>query len=207
MKSAISFVILLIAILVILTFSFRHQEEIRIQDVEMSFNEDSLRVCKLAYYIRKQNKNISLKTSLEYSRYFYEISEILDENEKFVEILVAMVQTETNFNAKSISGKGARGISQFMPNTAKEVANRHNITFHIDSLENPRYSIYLQGMLVQELLYKYGVDAMLVSYNGGTKHGRNWKKGIYDSIPTESKNYVKKVNNHLRSIRKCKKVK
>jgi len=84
------------------------------------------------------------------------------------EIAVAVARVESNFNASAESHKGARGVMQIMPRTA-----RTEFGVDPDSLWDPRTNIRLGVMFLEDLYRAYGNrwDAALSHYNGGTLKG------------------------------------
>lgn len=112
-------------------------------------------------------------------------------------MLVSMIKTESNFNPNAISPKGARGITQVMPDTAKQPG------FGVEPMRNNsvREQIrfgndYLNAM---EKKYKSKVLAA-AAYNAGPKavddalHRAkgNTHKAI-KHLPAETQSYVVKV--------------
>jgi len=99
-------------------------------------------------------------------------------------LIWAMMRVESNFNNVAISRKGAQGLMQLMPETAR----RYRVT---DSF-NPRENIYAGVLHLKALLLKYqGNEKLaLAAYNAGS--GAVDK---YQGIPPfpETQNYVKLV--------------
>ena len=100
-------------------------------------------------------------------------------------LLHAVIQTESAFNPKAISPKGAVGLMQLMPATAK----RFGVTDRTDATSNvyggARYLRYLLG------LFNNNMKLALAGYNAG----ENAVKRYGNKIPPyrETKGYVKKV--------------
>jgi soluble lytic murein transglycosylase-like protein len=121
--------------------------------------------------------------------------------------LVAAVKVvESEGNPRAVSSKGAAGIMQVMPGTAREIAaeirdpnfkmawSDESITEYLkDPANGERYGThYLNKM--QE---RYGGDteAALIAYNGGPERADKWlTSGRDDSVlPKETADYYKKV--------------
>ena len=85
-----------------------------------------------------------------------------------VSLALAVAHAESNFNPKARSHKGARGVMQIMPRTAR---TEYGIAPHL--LWNPRLNIRLGLHFLKRLLYRYDgrVDLALSYYNGGSKVG------------------------------------
>jgi hypothetical protein len=106
-------------------------------------------------------------------------------------LVKSVIKVESNFNSDCTSSKGAMGLMQLMPETARElgVQNPH------DPIENVRAGTrYLKMLLTR---YDGDVSLALAAYNWGLG---NLEKGS-DQIPTETKQYVDKVMRHYEMMR------
>lgn len=85
-----------------------------------------------------------------------------------VSLALAVAHAESNFNPSALSHKGARGVMQIMPRTAK---GEYGIQPHL--LWNPRINIRLGLHFLKRLLHRYDgrVDLALSYYNGGSAVG------------------------------------
>ena len=85
-----------------------------------------------------------------------------------VALAMAVAKVESDFRAHLTSSKGARGVMQIMPATARE-----EYAIPAEMLWNPRINIRLGLHFLQRLLvrYKGRVDLALSYYNGGTRTG------------------------------------
>ena len=102
---------------------------------------------------------------------------------------MAMIKTESDFNPRAVSPKGARGLMQLMPDTARELGVRDS--FH------PEQNLDGGIRHIRKLLYTYNGDKRLAlaAYNAG----ENAVAKYGNRIPPyeETKDYVNKV---LRNI-------
>lgn len=100
------------------------------------------------------------------------------------ELITAVIKVESSFNPYAVSKKGAMGLMQLMPETAKEM----QVGAPFEAKENIMGgSRYLRKMLN---LFKGDLRLGLAAYNAGPN--RVLKNGIIPKIP-ETEQYVKKV--------------
>ncbi len=100
-------------------------------------------------------------------------------------LLHAVVQVESAYNPKAVSPKGAVGLMQLMPATAKQygVVDRTNPVANLNG--GARYLRYLLTLFNEDL------NLALAAYNAGENAVRRYS----NTIPPykETRNYVKKV--------------
>ncbi len=101
-------------------------------------------------------------------------------------IIRAMIKVESGSNPRAVSHKGARGLMQLMPATAKEM-NVQNLFSPEESIEGG--SRYLRHMLNS---FNDNMSLALAAYNAGPSRVRK-SRGI-PAIP-ETRKYVKKILN------------
>jgi soluble lytic murein transglycosylase-like protein len=101
-------------------------------------------------------------------------------------LALAVAHAESNFNPAAESHKGARGVMQIMPATA-----RGEYAIHADQLWDPRINIRLGLHFLRRLIDRYGgrVDWALSYYNGGSAVGPPSRARV---IPA-TRAYVRKV--------------
>ncbi len=103
-----------------------------------------------------------------------------------VDLALAVARIESNFNDKALSPKGARGVMQIMPATAKA-----EFGTKAADLWEPRTNIRLGLAYLTRLYQRYGErwDLALSHYNGGGLKG----KGGYAHAHGYTHNYVADV--------------
>jgi soluble lytic murein transglycosylase-like protein len=111
-----------------------------------------------------------------------------------VPLALAVAHAESNFNARARSHKGARGVMQIMPATA-----RGEYGVDADRLWNPRVNIRLGLHFLGRLIRRYDgrTDLALSYYNGGSAVGRPGRARV---IPA-TRSYVRKVQQLRRQYR------
>ena len=104
------------------------------------------------------------------------------------DLIHAMIQTESDYDVFAVSNKGAMGLMQLMPETAKEygVIDPFNAASNVDAGTN----------LMSSLLKKYNSDTRLAlaAYNAGTG-----SVSKYNGIPPykETIEYIGKIEKNL----------
>lgn len=103
-----------------------------------------------------------------------------------ISLALAVAHVESNFDPNAESAKGARGVMQIMPATA-----RGEYAIDADRLWDPRVNIRLGLHFLRRLIDRYGgrVDWALSHYNGGSGVGHPPRARI---IPA-TRSYVRKV--------------
>ena len=114
------------------------------------------------------------------------------------ELVRAVIQVESGYNARALSPKGAMGLMQLMPGTAARFGVRHSF--------DPAQNVSAGTRYLRELLNRFNnrVDLVLASYNAG--EGAVAKFGNKVPPYKETRNYVKKISyRYKRNIARTKK--
>lgn len=122
-------------------------------------------------------------------------------------IIASVINTESGFNKNAQSSKGAVGLMQIMPQTAKWVAEKENIELQENDLFVPEINIKIGTYYLKYLINKFQVlDTAIIAYNAGEGNVLNWLKDKTYSkdgktlsyVPfKESEKYLKKVKNSI----------
>jgi soluble lytic murein transglycosylase-like protein len=106
-------------------------------------------------------------------------------------LVAAIMGVESSFNARAVSHKGARGLMQVMPATARRFG------FDAERLHDPVHNVAAGATYLRWLLDRYDgdLDRVLAAYNAG-----EGAVDQYDGIPPykETQNFVKRVRAALR---------
>lgn len=120
-------------------------------------------------------------------------------------LVAAVIRVETNYRPWAESNKGAVGIMQIMPPTAKSILQERQFKgYSLGDMEQPEVNIRVGTTYLSMLLRKYDQDIVkaVASYNAGPGNVNDWlEQGIWDgslesvdSIPFgETSRYVRKV--------------
>ena len=127
----------------------------------------------------------------------------------------AVTQTESGGNPNAISKKGAIGLMQVMPGTAKDISkwmgdglldagmsDARVTEIMSNPVLNERYGDFYLKKMIKEYSGKGGIEAALVGYNAGPGVAQKWIESGFDAsvLPAETRGYVKKVMGQLPSM-------
>jgi hypothetical protein len=105
-------------------------------------------------------------------------------------LVSAVIKAESDYDARTVSHKGARGLMQLMPATAKR--------FGVKNSFDPVQNIGAGTRYLRWLLNKFegNADLAVAAYNAG--EGNVWK---YNGVPPyrETVNYIRRIAKHIRT--------
>ncbi len=114
------------------------------------------------------------------------IAEAAQENQIDPRLIRAVIQVESAGNPKAVSPKGAMGLMQLMPETARSLGVRDHFDVRENILAGARY---LKSLINR---YNGNIDLALAAYNWGPGNLERAPK----SMPMETVQYVAKVKKH-----------
>lgn len=120
-------------------------------------------------------------------------------------LVFAIIKAESNFNEFAQSNKGARGLMQITPPTAKWAAElMGKIDYTDDFLFRPQFNIEMGCWYLNDLRKEFGNNNKLIlaAYNGGRGNVKKWLsdesysrngKELHNIPFGETDKYIKKV--------------
>lgn len=138
---------------------------------------------------------------IKYEEMVYKYSEELNIDPM---LTFAVIKTESNFDEKAESKRGAVGLMQLMDNTAKEQALKLNMKYSKEMLYDPDINLKLGLNYFNTLLDYHNQNYILAfaSYNAGLGNVQKWiqegtinKDGSnFENIPFKETNlYIRKI--------------
>ena len=129
----------------------------------------------------------------------YQISTLIDHYAKQFQLdaalIKAVIKVESNFRPDTVSNKGAQGLMQLMPDTAREMG--------VSDPFDPTQGIFGGCCYLRKMLdvFDSNLDYALAAYNAGPNAVRH-----HGGIPpyNETRNYVKQVKHYLDYYRQYK---
>lgn len=97
-------------------------------------------------------------------------------------LVVAVIRVESKFRITAESPRGAKGLMQLMPDTARWAAEQMGIEYSEGDLFDPDYNITVGCWYLANLLHEFkgNLPAALAAYNGGRGNVRDWlAQGIW----------------------------
>lgn len=125
------------------------------------------------------------------------------------ELVASIIKAESGFDQYAKSKKGALGLMQILPSTAKWICQYYNIDFQDENqLFDPQTNILIGCQYLVYLFEKFqNTDTALCAYNAGEGVVKNWLANTQYSednitltkIPfKETENYLQKIHNNLK---------
>jgi len=146
--------------------------------------------------------DLTLRFPLAFESEFIRAAKAQDLDENW---LLAVARQESAMMPDAQSHKGARGLMQLMPRTAREVARKHNIQLlNNRQLLQPETNIKIGSTYLKQLYVEFGRNSIFATaaYNAGPHRVKNWLASNphlpldvwVEQIPyAETRQYVKNV--------------
>lgn len=142
-----------------------------------------------------ENKYRFYRGEGEHSRLETLIQHFAEKFQLDIALIKAVIKVESDFNPQVVSSKGAQGLMQLMPETARDIGIRNPF--------DPSDSIYGGSCYLRQMLdtFESNLDFALAAYNAGPSAVRK-----YGGIPPyeETQNYVKRVKHYFDFYRNSK---
>lgn len=136
-------------------------------------------------------------------RYRKEIVETSTQTKVESGMLASVINVESHYNPKAISNKGAVGLMQIVPSTAKWICDINGLSYSDEMLQNPGDNIKIGGLYLSYLSSIFEDKRVVIcAYNAGQGNVSSWLKNkeysfdgkTLSKIPfRETENYVKMV--------------
>lgn len=120
-----------------------------------------------------------------------EVDHIIENASKIYDVdpalIKSVIRAESDFDANATSSKGAMGLMQLMPDTAKDLG--------VKNCYNPVENIMAGTRYLKSLLSRYdgNVELSLAAYNWGMGNLERHP----DKLPKETRTYIVRVNGYL----------
>jgi soluble lytic murein transglycosylase len=92
-------------------------------------------------------------------------------------LVAALIRQESEFDPKVVSYANARGLTQILPSTGRELSRRLKLQpYSVAKLFQPSYNLQLGTYYLQSLTEQTGgrIEAALAAYNAGLSRARSW---------------------------------
>ena len=103
-------------------------------------------------------------------------------------LLTALIREESGFDPQAVSAAAARGLTQFVPLTARRLAPQIGIDrLSVEDLHRPEIAVALGAVYLQELLERYDGHeiAAIAAYNAGEAQADLWRAYCATDDPAE----------------------
>lgn len=125
-------------------------------------------------------------------------------------LIFAVIKTESGFNEKAVSVKGAVGLMQITPKTAEYIAKKREIAKY--DLYDPKTNIEFGTYYIRYLLDRFtGQKEAMAAYNAGEGTVKSWLKDerysqdgktLKDVPYKETERYIQKIGKSLERYKK-----
>jgi soluble lytic murein transglycosylase len=118
-------------------------------------------------------------------------------------LLAAVIYQESKFDANACSDRGAIGLMQLLPGTAKGIAQRTGGSkFRLSDLYDPELNVRYGAWYLRHLLDKYGAErSALAAYNAGQANVDGWRARGVGIQFEETRAFVDRIESLKRMYR------
>ncbi len=118
-------------------------------------------------------------------------------------LLAAVIYQESKFHADARSDRGAVGLMQLLPDTAKGIAERTGGSrFQVSDLYDPEINVRYGAWYLRHLLDKYGSERVaLAAYNAGQANVDSWRGRGLGVQFQETRDFVARVESLKKTYR------
>jgi soluble lytic murein transglycosylase-like protein len=138
-----------------------------------------------------KNRQVPPKNDANRSSFNLIIEKAARKYEVDPDLIRSVIQTESNYNPQATSSKGAMGLMQLMPETARDLGVKNAFDPEENIMGGTRY--------LKSLLERYNgkIELTLAAYNWGMGNlERNPRH-----LPQETVNYISKVNGYYKDLK------
>jgi soluble lytic murein transglycosylase len=138
-------------------------------------------------------------------RYRADLERFAKQNEMDPFLMAALIRQESEFNPKAVSPANARGLTQILPSTGRELSHRLKVTPYTTArLFQPVVNLQLGTYYLKSMTATLGghSEAALAAYNAGLSRAHAWLSWadfrepaeFIETVPfTETRNYIQTV--------------
>ena len=150
---------------------------------------------KLDQFIPDASRNGQKTSKLSLRKEHHDLDSLINQAAQKYDVdpnlIYSVMKVESNFNPSAMSPKGAKGLMQLMPETAKELGVENAYNANDNVMGGTRY--------LKMLLDRYDgqVDLALAAYNWGMG---NVEKNP-GKLPAETLDYIEKVNKTYKNVK------
>jgi soluble lytic murein transglycosylase len=118
-------------------------------------------------------------------------------------LLAAVIYQESKFESNARSDRGAVGLMQLLPETAKGIAQRTGGgAFEVSDLLDPEINVRYGAWYLRHLIDKYGSERLaLAAYNAGQRNVDTWRAHGLGIQFSETRQFVARVESLEKTYR------
>ncbi len=161
------------------------------ENIEPCYSDNFKRLARLNTIISRKGPWLSPS---EVDNISYSIHLFSNKYSVEAELIIAVMQTESSFRPSAVSCRGAVGLMQIMPSTAKHLAQELKIgNIEHNQICNPLLNVELGTYYIQKLRRQFGdLESTLLAYNyGPTRYASSLEEGglLVNSYPGKVMEY------------------